>query len=63
MYIIFTELLWNYEFIIMKIYFHRKSDLFMKLLYYENLEPYGRNFLISQYIAQHYGHTNEPLST
>ena len=45
-----------------KNYFHWKSDLFTKFLYYENLEPYGRSFLISQYVAQHYGHTNEPLS-
>ena len=32
------ELLWNYEFIITKIYFHRP---FHKNLYYENLEPYS----------------------
>ena len=24
-----------------KIYFHWKSDLFMKILYYESLEPYS----------------------
>ena len=33
-----NELLWNYEFIF---YENLKSDLFMKILYYENLEPYG----------------------
>ena len=37
----FNKFLWNYEFIIMKIYFHWKSDLLMKFLYYENLAPYG----------------------
>ena len=25
----------------MKIYFHWKSDLFTKILYYKNLEPYS----------------------
>ena len=40
-YVNFNELLWNYEIIIMKIYFNWKSDLFTKILYYENLEPYG----------------------
>ena len=31
----------NYELIFTKINFHWKSDLFTKILYYENLKPYG----------------------
>ena len=40
-YVNFNKLLWNYEIIITKIYFRWKSDLFTKILYYENLELYG----------------------
>ena len=37
-----NELLWNYEFIIMKIYFQWELELVAKILYYKSLEPYSR---------------------
>ena len=47
----FNKLLWNYEFIFTKIYFHWKSDLFTKFLYYENLEPYGIRQMLKAWVA------------
>ena len=50
----------DYEFIITKIYFHWKSDLFTKFLYYENLEPYGIKTCASNFpkMVKHNAHSS-----
>ena len=50
MYFNFNELLQNYEFIIMKIYVPlMKIRPFVKVLYYENLEPYDIVICMTEY--------------
>ena len=43
--------LYNYEYIITKINFYSKFHFLMKILYYENLEPYGNIWLLHNYIS------------